>query len=268
MLHRNRSVNAPARRKRGAARGGISRSGRCGIISPGYNRQHHSTRVLILHHSDERKMIDPLTKPCTGFAGHRLLHAGPLATVAIAVKRSAETTDAVLVFDDATGRVFDLDLRGGESEILERLSRPATTFTSRYRPPSASPSDAAAEAAPGERSRGRPKLGVVAREVTLLPRHWDWLAEQPGGASVTLRRLVDEARKAPHPRQHRRAAQEAAYHFMQAIAGDLPGYEDATRALFADDRQALEARIAGWPDDILAYALRLAFGASVQPTAE
>lgn len=104
-------------------------------------------------------------------------------------------------------------------------------------------------------------MGVVAREVTLLPRQWEWLTSQPGGASATLRRLVDEARKTTGPRQQRRAAQEAAYHFMQAIAGDLPGYEEATRALFADDRPALEQRIAAWPEDIRTYALRLAFRA-------
>jgi hypothetical protein len=104
-------------------------------------------------------------------------------------------------------------------------------------------------------------LGVVAREVTLLPRQWEWLATQPGGASAVLRRLVDEARKNGIPQQKRRAAQEAAYHFMLAIAGDLPGYEEATRALFADDRPGLEQRIADWPEDIRAHALRLAFGA-------
>ena len=48
---------------------------------------------------------------------------------------------------------------------------------------------------------------------------------------------------------------------MPAIAGDLPGYEEATRALFADDRSSLENRIAAWPEDIRTYAMRLAFGA-------
>jgi len=218
-------------------------------------------------------MTASLSKPFTAFIGHRLLHAGPLAELALAVKRSGDTTDTVLVFDDTTGRVMDLDLRGSDPEILERLSRPTVTFPGRYRQRAGGPSDAAAEEtvsedSPSGRSRGRPRLGVVAREVTLLPRHWQWLAEQPGGASVTLRRLVDEVRKAPPPRQQRRAAQEAAYHFMQAIAGDLPGYEEATRALFADDRQALETRIAAWPEDIRAYALRLAFGAAVAPAAQ
>lgn len=112
------------------------------------------------------------------------------------------------------------------------------------------------------RGRGRPRLGVVSREVTLLSKLWERLASQPGGASAVLRRLVDDARHNGGERQARRAAQEAAYHFMLAIAGDLPGYEEATRALFADDRSRLEHRIADWPHAIRAYALRLAFGAS------
>ncbi|MEV5023625.1 DUF2239 family protein [Sphingobium sp. LMA1-1-1.1] len=207
-------------------------------------------------------MPDPFTKPCTAFAGQRLLLTGPLAEVALAVRRSSVVTDTVLVFDDATGRIIDVDLRGDDAEILERLSQPRKINAGRYRPktdPSSDPTGS--EEAQSQKTRGRPKLGVVAREVTLLPRQWEWLTDQPGGASATLRRLVDEARKVASPRQQRRAAQEAAYQFMQAIAGDLPGYEQATRALFADDRSSLESRIATWPEDIRTYALRLAFGA-------
>src|SRR3546814_490284 len=107
------------------------------------------------------------------------------------------------------------------------------------------------------RGRGRPKLGVTAREVTLLPRHWDWLAAQPGGASVALRKLVEQAMR--DDRQTRRAAQEAAYRVMTALAGDLPGYEEAIRALFAGDRQRFEQQIAGWPADLRDYVTRLAF---------
>jgi hypothetical protein len=207
-------------------------------------------------------MTDLLSKPCTAFEDHRLQLSGPLADVAIAVRRSADkgTASAILVFDDETGRVVDLDLRGTDAEILERLSRHPQTFAGRYRPRTAVASEAVSDEGPGPKGRGRPKLGVVAREVTLLPRQWEWLAAQPGGASATLRRLVDDARRTSNPRQQRRATQEAAYQFMLAIAGDLPGYEEATRALFADDRPALEERIAGWPEDIRAYALRLAFG--------
>ncbi|VVE26051.1 DUF2239 family protein [Pandoraea terrigena] len=205
-------------------------------------------------------MPDPLTQSCTAFAGRRLLLAGPLAEVAMKVKQSAEGADTVLVFDDATGRVIDLDLRGSDAEILERLSQPPKTFAGRYRPKAdATPGTTTSEKGDNPQSRGRPKLGVIAREVTLLPRHWEWLAVQPGGASAALRRLVDEVRKGMHPRQQRRAAQDAAYQFMQAIAGDFPGYEEATRALFADDRPGLEERVAAWPEDIRTYALRLAF---------
>ena len=203
-------------------------------------------------------MSDPLTRSCTAFIGQRLLCSGPLPTVAVAVARRPGSTDAVLVFEDATGRVVDLDLRGSDVEIVARL-----------RPPPAAPDEAPRDAAPedGQRGRGRPKLGVVPREVTLLPRQWDWLATQPGGASATLRRLVEEARKAMPPRQRRRMAQEAAYRFMQAMAGDLPGYEEAMRALFADDQAGLAARIAGWPEDVRAYALRLAAGPATSDAA-
>lgn len=189
-----------------------------------------------------------LTRICTAFAGSRLLRTGSLSDVALAVKAATASGDigAVLVFDDVTGRLIDLDLRGDDAEILARLDA------------AGAPADPEPDAP--AKGRGRPKLGVVAREVTLLPRHWDWLAAQPSGASATLRRLVDEARRRDAPQQQRRAAQSAAYHFMQALAGDLPGYEEATRALFADDRAGLEQMTVGWPPDVRTHALRLAFG--------
>jgi hypothetical protein len=96
--------------------------------------------------------------------------------------------------------------------------------------------------------------------VTLLPRHWEWLATQPGGASVALRKLVDEARRTGGDRDRSRAARDAAYHFMSAIAGNLPGFEEASRALFADDRRLFVRLIAGWPGDIRDHVVRLAFG--------
>ncbi len=179
------------------------------------------------------------TKPCTAFKGATLLAAGPLSQVALAIKDAGEP-HAILAFDDATGRVIDLDLRGTNADIIARLSE---------HPP---------KAPPEHRGRGRPKLGVVAREVTLLPRHWEWLASQPGGASVVLRRLVEQERRTGGPKQQRRAAQEAAYKFMSAIAGDLPGFEEATRALFADNRTRFEEQIADWPSDIGRYAIKLA----------
>ncbi|MBL8582970.1 MAG: DUF2239 family protein [Rhizobiaceae bacterium] len=206
-------------------------------------------------------MSDHLIKPCTAFSGLKLLLSGPLAEVAIAASRKADGADAILVFDDETGRIVDLDLRGTDADILNRLadSFKARTVSDRHE---AGETSDETERDGGQRGRGRPRLGVVAREVTLLPRQWEWLAAQPGGSSAALRRLVDEARKAVDPRQRRRAAQEAAYRFMHAVAGDLPGYEEATRALFADDRATLGQRVAAWPEDVRAYALRLAAGSA------
>jgi len=182
---------------------------------------------------------------CTAFQGARRIASGPLAEVALAAKRAADRGDAVLVFDDATSRPVELDLRGSEAEVLARL------------PASAEPDT--------PRGPGRPKLGVVAREVTLLPRHWDWLAGQPGGASVTLRRLVEEARRAGEGRDRLRQAQEAAYRFMAAMAGDRPGFEEAARALFAPDRDRFAALTEGWPADIRDHARRLAAAAFDAP---
>ncbi|SAI65745.1 Uncharacterized protein conserved in bacteria [Bordetella ansorpii] len=209
-------------------------------------------------------MPDPLAKPVTAFDGHRLLCAGELVEVALAVKTATDARPAspVLVFDDATGRVIDLDLRGTKADVVKRLSQPVELPRGRYAPREEEAEGAPHDGAqPAPRGRGRPRLGVVSREVTLLPRQWEWLSAQPGGASAVLRRLVDGARRSgtAQQRQQRRAAQEAAYHVMLAVGGNLPGYEEATRALFADDREGLEARIAQWPEDVRAYVLRLAF---------
>ena len=196
-------------------------------------------------------MTKPLSKSCTAFVGDVLLASGPLIEVALAVKNAIDRggEKPVLAFDDATGEVVDLDLRGSNADVIARLSEP--------QPDGLAAVAAAPEGVP--RRRGRPKLGVVAREVTLLPRHWEWLAAGPGGASVTLRRLVDEARRSGTDRQLKRRSQEVAYRFMTALAGDLPGFEEAIRALFADDRSRFAELVAGWPGDISAYATRLAF---------
>ncbi|MEQ9813519.1 MAG: DUF2239 family protein [Azospirillaceae bacterium] len=180
------------------------------------------------------------------------LAAGALGDVASAVKRvlDAEQTAGILVFDDATGRVVDLDLSGDAVSVAWRYAvvPGAETETS---------SEAGTQT---QRGRGRPRMGVVAREVTLLPRHWDWLAGQPGGASAALRRLVDAARRESGELDRTRAAREAAYRFMSALAGDLPRFEEAARALFAGDRAKLDREMADWPADIRAYALRLLEG--------
>jgi hypothetical protein len=183
----------------------------------------------------------------TAFEGQQLLVSGPLPEVALAVKRAERrAAGPVAIFSDATGRAIDLDLRGSDQEIVARL-------------PHTSP--AAPEETPREpRGRGRPKLGVVAREVTLLPRHWEWLAAQPGGASVALRKLVEAARRANGDKDRSRAARDAAYHVMSALAGNLPHFEDASRALFADDRRQFTSLIAAWPGDVRDHIVRLAFG--------
>jgi len=211
---------------------------------------------------------DILSKPATAFEGSRRLVSGPLIEVALAVKTAVEkgSSNSFLVFDDTTGRVVDLDLRGTKADIIKRLSRHPRAVVGSCVADRTTLLGHGKEEASESRGRGRPKLGVVAREVTLLPRQWEWLAAQPGGASAVLRRLVDEAKRNGIPQQQRRAAQEAAYRFMLAIAGDLPGYEEATRALFADDCPKLERCIAHWPKDIRTHAVGLAFGSSDRST--
>lgn len=213
----------------------------------------------------ELMMLDDLSKPCTAFDRYRLLLSGPLIEVALAVKAAIESdpTSTILVFDDSTGRVIDLDLRGSKAEIIERLSRVAQQSAGHSTSGLSEASELPKTEISEQRGRGRPKLGVVAREVTLLPRQWDWLAAQPGGASAVLRRLIDEARRNGGARQQR-VAQEAAYQFMWGIAGDLPNYDEAARALFANDRGMLEHCVAEWPEDIVTHLIRLAFVARPQ----
>jgi uncharacterized protein len=193
----------------------------------------------------------------TAFMGPRLLAAGPLAEVALAVMDAGRRPAAppIVIFSDATGRPIDLDLRGTDREVIARLPQPAPD------PETVADETAAAE----PRGRGRPKLGVVAREVTLLPRHWEWLGSQPGGASVALRKLVDEARRANGDADRARAARDAAYHFMSVMAGNLTGFEEASRALLADDRRRFVGLVAGWPDDIRDHVVKLAFSDHAEP---
>jgi hypothetical protein len=165
------------------------------------------------------------TESYTLFEGHSLLAAGSLEALAVRAKAAlaADPNARLLAFDDATGRLTDLD-------------------------PGHQP-------APPPRKLGRPKLGVTAREVTLLPRHWEWLAAQPGGASVALRKLVEAARR--DPAELRRTAREAAYRVMSALTGDLAGFEEASRTLFADDREGFLANTQTWPPDVRGHLLKM-----------
>ncbi|MDA9529867.1 DUF2239 family protein [Bradyrhizobium sp. CCBAU 25338] len=184
----------------------------------------------------------------TAFVGQRRLASGTAGEVALAVKRATQPLDQpIIIFDDGTGRSIDFDLRGEDREVLARLEKLA--------PPPAEAAETPAE----PRGRGRPKLGVVAREVTLLPRHWEWLNAQAGGASVALRKLVDEARRASGAKDRERQARDAAYHFMSTMAGNLPQFEEASRALFADDRRRFTGLIADWPTDIRDHIVKLAY---------
>ncbi len=204
----------------------------------------------------------------TAFDGHRRIATGPLQTVALAVKHAIEGGAAgpVLIFDDDTGRSIDIDTSGSDPAMLARLAR-STAAHDRVEAarsgdvPEPLPDAGGALPPVSEpRGRGRPKLGVISREVTLLPRHWDWLTAQPGGASVALRKLVEDARRTQGGKDQRRKAQERAYHFMSAMAGDMPGFEEAARALFANDSPRLLEQIAAWPEDVSNHAIVLAFG--------
>jgi uncharacterized protein len=174
---------------------------------------------------------------CTAFLGARRVAFGAYDEVARALDAMDLSAGGLLVFDDTSGAQIDYPL------------------------PSPAPGPRAA-AAP---QVGRPRLGVVAREVTLLPRHWDWLARQPGGASAALRRLVDEARRANAGRDAQREATERAYRFMSAIAGGFPGFEEASRALFAHDAEAFSRHTTPWPPDVQAHARWLARDAFTTP---
>lgn len=185
---------------------------------------------------------------CIAFAGVRRIAAGELAEVALKVKAAVDRGDApVLLFDAATSEPIDLDFRGTPAELLKRLARSAGARPGATAPEAGAP-----------RGPGRPRLGVVAREVTLLPRHWEWLNGQPGGASVALRKLVEQARRDNDGRDRIRRAQESAYRFMSAMAGDRPGFEEAARALFAGDRPRFERLVKPWPADIRNHAKDLA----------
>lgn len=169
------------------------------------------------------------------------LYRGPdaaamLAAGQVAVQRGG--VSALVVFDDATGAMTDLDLGESPAELEARLGlTPAPT-----EPPG---------------GPGRPKLGVVSREVSLLPRHWEWLNGQSGGASAALRRLVEEARKQSQDADRQRVARDGLYRVMSRLAGDRPGFEEAARALYAGQLQAVGAWAVAQPDGIGTYLVRL-----------
>ena len=188
---------------------------------------------------------------CTAFEGSRCIASGDLVQVAEKVKEFIDRGEkvSVLIFDDFTSEVIEVDFRGTMEDVLKGVEKPAARVQSATAPLNTDQSP--------QRGPGRPKLGVVSREVTLLPRHWDWLNSQPGGASVALRKLVEEARRVNSGRDKVRQSQEAAYRFMSAMAGNLPGFEEATRALFAGKSESFNDLIDSWPVDIRDHARKL-----------
>ena len=142
------------------------------------------------------------------------------------------------LYDDNDGRQLDLDLTGDLDDVRQRYSTDGE-------------SPAASVAMP--RGPGRPRLGVVGKEVTLLPRHWKWLGRQRGGASAALRRLVDQARRDDATGDRSRFAQDAVNRVLSTLAGDLAGFEEANRALYRGDRDRFGREIAGWPAGVRRY---------------
>ena len=194
-------------------------------------------------------MPDDLLPTFTAFAGPRRIDNGWLRAVAESVKHAIDAgeTDEILIFDDANAHTVEIDFRGSLDDVKHSVARAFAARTA----------SGAAREEP-RRGPGRPKLGVVAREVTLLPRHWQWLARQPGGASVALRRLVEEASRDRDGRERRRLAQEAAYRFMSALAGNRPHFEEAVRTLYTGSARSFADIVAQWPQDVAEYAIQLA----------
>ena len=182
------------------------------------------------------------------FEGDRCIASGDLREVARSAKAALgrHPQAAILIFNGTTSALVEVDFRGSVDDVLARI------------PPPEAPAADEANVVAAPRGPGRPKLGVVAREITLLPRHWDWLAQQTGGASVVIRRLVDEAHRNGEDGNRIRLVQEAAYRFMSTMAGNRPHFEEAIRALFAGDAIRFEKLIAEWPLDIRDHAARLA----------
>jgi hypothetical protein len=193
-----------------------------------------------------------MTQVCTAFVGQQRVASGALIEVALKAKERLGQDDQmpVLIFDESTSQLIEVDFRGTAQDVRQRL-----LLTDSQRPQASAETEEHAETARGP---GRPKLGVVSREVTLLPRHWEWLNSQPGGASVALRKLVEEARRSNQTKDIVRQTREAAYKFMSVMAGNEPGFEEASRALFAGEAPRFYEQIQAWPQDVRDHAQKLA----------
>ncbi|HEY3411636.1 MAG TPA: DUF2239 family protein [Armatimonadota bacterium] len=197
-------------------------------------------------------MDNGMQTQCTAFEGFRRIGSGELAEVALKGKEVIDRGEIapVLIFDDVTSEQIDIDYSGSAEDVLRKLEHRAALIAAAAPP--------APEEPGAQRGPGRPRLGVVGHEVTLLPRHWEWLNDQPGGASVALRKLVEHARRANAGKDRVRRAQESAFRFMSAVAGNLHGFEEATRALFAGNMERFDEWSQTWPVDVREHARRLA----------
>ncbi|MDR3612895.1 MAG: DUF2239 family protein [Candidatus Obscuribacterales bacterium] len=201
-------------------------------------------------------MQTDLPMGCTAFADAQRIGTGTVEEVALMTKRLIDqgSKATILIFDNESSEPIEIDFRGTEADVRKRLQRqysltqPASTCKETH---------STADETIAPKGPGRPKLGVVAREVTLLPTHWQWLNSQPGGASVALRKLVEAARKANQNKDRLRCAQEATYRFMSAMAGNFAGFEEATRALFAARLNDFEESTKAWPADVREHAMKI-----------
>lgn len=197
-------------------------------------------------------------RPCIAFAGTTRIASGSLREVALAVSAWLEQGNppSVLIYDAVTSEPVEIDLRGTAEEVLGRLEVQAGAGFD-----GSAEEESVESSPPSGRGRGRPRLGVIGREVTLLPRHWEWLGQQPGGASVTLRKLVEAAKRSSAGETRLRQAREACYRFMTVMAGNEPGFEEASRALFAGEQERFDGLVENWPSDVRDHVRQLAEGA-------
>lgn len=188
---------------------------------------------------------------CIAFDAYRRIASGELIEVARKVKERMDqgAQGPIVILDEDTSRPIEVDFRGSADEVVERIRKTESKEVANGELPAE------------KRGIGRPKLGVVAREVTLLPRHWEWLNRQPGGASVALRKLVEEARRSHKEKDQARESQESVYRFLSSVAGDLPGFEESLRAFYAHDYGRFDGMIESWPEDVRDHTRKLAAAA-------
>lgn len=191
-------------------------------------------------------MFNPSLR-CTAFSGVTRIASGELRHVAMKAKQAHDAHPGRLlrVFGDAGAALIELPLDLPAADLLRLIEQ-------------SEPSAEGVAAARPRRRPGRPRLGVVPREVTLLPQHWDWLSVQPGGASLALRRLIDAARLADPSLDRRHAAQEATYRFLDTLSDCGPAFGDIARALYAGEAGRFESLLLRWPEDVREHALWLA----------